>query len=59
MTNIRAAAKIVRPLPKPGARFELEISEPLGLQTWSVDENKCQKSARLQGKNRYTMPAEL
>ena len=37
MTNIRTAAKIVRPLPRPGARFELEITEPLGLQTWSVN----------------------
>ena len=48
MTNIRAAAKIVRPFPMPGDRLELEISEPLGLHIWSEDDNNITQSTGIQ-----------
>ena len=48
MTNIRTAAKIVRPFPMPGARLELEISEPLGLHIWSEHDNDKTQSTGIQ-----------
>lgn len=40
MTNMSIAARIVLPFPKPGARLELEINEPLGLHSSGKNNKK-------------------
>lgn len=40
MMNIRIAARIVLPLPKPGARLVSVIIEPLGLHSLSEKDSK-------------------
>ena len=47
MTNMSIAARIVLPFPKPGARLELEINEPLGLHVSSEKNNKKKQTRNL------------